>query len=63
MRLPLGIDQNICRLEITVQNAALMRVVNGPGNSHHEPGRPALVVKVWSSWSARLPPSMNRMLK
>ena len=39
MRLSLFVHQNVCRLQVAVQDAALMRVMHRLGHDGHEPGR------------------------
>ena len=42
--LAIAIEQDIAWLQITVKNAALVGVVNGPGDSREQPGSGALIL-------------------
>ncbi len=39
VRLPVGIDQDIRRLQVAVEDAPLVRMVNRVGRRRHQPGR------------------------
>ena len=57
-------QQDIRRLQVAVEDASLMGVMNGTGDRCGEPRRGA---RGWprnrSTWAARLPPSTSFMLK
>jgi hypothetical protein len=41
VRPALAIDQDVRRLQVAVQDAALVRVMDRPGDPRHQPGRGA----------------------
>ena len=56
-RLPLGADEDVGRLDVAVQNSALVRVVQAVGELRHDPCGRALVAELDSAAAGVMAPS------
>ena len=64
VRLAGAVEQDVGRLEVAVEDAALVGVVHGAGDGRQQLGRgPRIIGEPRQAWPARLPPSISFMVK
>ena len=63
VRIAVRVDEDVARLEVAMQDAALMGMMDRPGDLDHHLRRRLRVLANFARCALRLPPSMSFMVK